>query len=526
MAAVLSVLLPFSMGCHSILNGWLDPTVLGEFSTARTLEIRHTLTIEDTPGGIPGATLPTKDDLEFQAVEFPISAGDVLTVEVHELRQRFVTDRQQIRVSNTGVVNLPVLGRVTADGLTVPEFEDHIRHELVERQILMNPDVRVTPDFLQKSTYSIFGIGASAATNAPLRAGTFPIQRPSLRILEAINQVGGLNELVTEVYIFRDDDPSLHAGSEAPGATEPEPAPVPDTSAPPAALPEGNGNGGGPPPPPPAPGANGAAEEGGQAEIEDLMQAVDEPPAGQAPPVHEEGAVELPRDFEEELDTGYIWVNGEFVRRADAKSDADAIPGDLKTVTEWNARMPAIQWDRIAGEATYRIIRIPAEQLRAGDPEFNVFVRAGDVIRIVSGEVGLYYMAGQVLRPGPYSFNAEPVTLKTAIAAAGGLSALAWPDRCTVYRRLGEREQMIQVNLDRIFAGKDEDFYVRRGDIVNVGTHPFAPFLQRIRAYTLPTPASNVGYSFTYARNFADIDAYGARVNPHNVPDRFPGLFP
>ena len=71
---------------------------------------------------------------------------------------------------------------------------------------------------------------------------------------------------------------------------------------------------------------------------------------------------------------------------------------------------------------------------------------------------------------------------------------------------------MIQVDLDRIFAGKDPDFYIRRGDVVNVGTHPLAPFLQRIRAYTLPSPANTAGYSFTYSRNFADIDSYGAKI--------------
>ena len=174
----------------------------------------------------------------------------------------------------------------------------------------------------------------------------------------------------------------------------------------------------------------------------------------------------------------------------------------------------------------YRVIRIAADLLRDGDPEVNIVVRAGDVIRIVSGEIGVYYVMGQVNRVGPFAFNAEPITLKAAIAAAGGLSSLAWPDRCTVYRRIGQREQMIQVNLDRMFAGKEPDFYIKRGDIINVGTHPLAPFLQRLRAWTLPNPTSNVGYSYTYARNFADIDSFAARRNPHNEPDRFPALFP
>ena len=85
---------------------------------------------------------------------------------------------------------------------------------------------------------------------------------------------------------------------------------------------------------------------------------------------------------------------------------------------------------------------------------------------------------------------------------------------------------MIQVNLDRIFAGLDSDVLIRRGDIINVGTHPFAPFLRRIRQLTLPNPTTNVGYAFTYSRNFADVDSFAVRQNPHNKPDLFPSLFP
>ena len=191
-----------------------------------------------------------------------------------------------------------------------------------------------------------------------------------------------------------------------------------------------------------------------------------------------------------------------------------------------DSAIPTVNWARIAGDTTYRVIRIPAELLRSGDPGFNIYIRAGDVIRIISGEIGVFYVMGQVNRVGVFAFNAEPITLKAAIATAGGLSELAWPDRCTVYRRLGQREQMIQVDLDAVFAGEAPDFYIKRGDIINVGTHPFAPFLRRIRDVTLPNILSTVGYSYTYARNFADIDSFGVRQNPHNKPDTFPNLFP
>jgi len=480
-------------GCNSIMNGWLDPTAVGAFKRTATTEIRTSLTLEDTPPGIPGATYPTQNDLRIAPVDYPISEGDTLAVEIDELRERQVPYQAQIQVSSTGTINLPIVGRVHAAGMTVPEFEDHLGQVLRDRDVLVEPRVTVNPLFLQKGTFSIFGIGVSAADNAPLRAGSFPVRRPDVRVLEAINQVGGLNEFVADVYIFRNEPKTERSKSPAESKTE-------------------NGEN---------PQSSGSEPVSEEARERELMEAA----TGQKP---QAGAPEVvvPDALAPEKPPPFMYVNDEFVPNPAFRKDSvdpNAAPIELPT---FDTATPAVNWARIAGDAMYRVIRIPAESLRSGDPEMDIYIRAGDVIRIVSGEIGVYYVMGQVNRVGPFRFEAEPITLKAAIAAAGGLSGLAWPDRCTVYRRMGQREQMIQVNLDRIFAGTEPDFYIRRGDIVNVGTHPFAPFLQRIRAWTLPNPVNNVGYSFTYARNFADVDSFAARSNPANQPDRFPGLFP
>ena len=447
--------------CNSIRNGWLDPTVLGAFDTVVTVDIRSSLTLEDMPIGLPGALTPTPADLQPVGKEYPITPGDTLMVEINELRERQIPYQAQVQVSSMGYVNLPVVGRLPAAGLTTPEFEESLVDALREQNILLDPEVTVNPQFLQAATYSIFGVGVSASSTAPLRAGTFPIRRPDLRILEAINLVGGLNEFVTDVYVFRYDE------------LDDVDVLVPDRE---------------------ADGFDG----------------------------------DLPAELEPDPTQPYIYVSGEFKPNpAYAKQPGAAPPGVESARAQATGSLgsgapafdngtPAVSWARVAGDSSYRIIRIPADLLRSGDPEVNIFVRGGDVIRIVSGEIGVYYVMGQVNRVGAFAFNAEPITLKAAIAAAGGLSGLAWPDRCTVYRRIGQREQMIQVNLDRIFAGQDSDFLIKRGDIINIGTHPFAPFLQRIRSWTLPNPLNDVGYSFRYSRNFADIDSFAVQQNPSN----------
>jgi protein involved in polysaccharide export with SLBB domain len=499
-------------GCNSILNSWLDPTTLGKFDRTATNEIRASLTLEDAPSAIPGATPPTLEDLEVKVYEFPISAGDSLAVEINELRQRQTAFQTQVQVATAGYVNIPVVGRVMAAGLTVPEFEAALAQALRDRNVLLDPEVTVNPLYLQKATYSIFGVGVSASSDSPLRAGTFPIRRPDLRLLEAINHVGGLNEFVTEVYIFRLD--KLYAQPAAPGPPgRPTSSREGNRGIPSEAVPTRPAS----PARPDDPGPDASRQA-----LIDLVERPKEP----APPRAEEEVEDIPEGLEPDPLQPYIFVNGEFVPNPAYTGPRRDVRGEVAEVTMTESTTPAINWARIAGDSNFRIIVVPAESLRGGDPMADVVVRAGDVIRISSGEVGVYYVMGQVNRVGAFRFDLEQVTLKSAIAVAGGLSSLAWPDRCTVYRRLGRREQMIQVNLDRIYAGLDSDFTIKRGDIINVGTHPFAPFLERIRGLTLPNPVANVGYSFTYARNFADIDSFAVQSNPRNEPDQFPQLFP
>ena len=512
------ILACLSCGCNSIMNGWLDPTTLGTFKeSSTTSEIRRTLTLEDSPRGIPGAQYPSPQDLQPLIVEYPITAGDTLAIEINELRQRQVAYQTQAQVAAAGYLNLPVVGKVQAAGLTVPELEATIAQALQARNVLNDPEVTINPLFLQKATYSIFGIGVSASNDAPLRAGTFPIRRPDLRLLEAINQVGGLNEFITEIYIFRDDAALANGHVYKPPAEAEEASPE-SVPAVPDAQPKGE--------------IEPSRNEGQSDERQNLIDAVEG--AGPAPlpakplilPQEPTRAPAPARPIEESLEPDkpqpFLYINNEFVPNPAYQAEH---PADEPMPPRFDTVMPGVNWSRLGGESSQRILAISADALRTGDPSVNIYVRAGDVIRIVSGEIGVYYVMGQVNRVGQFRFEAEEITLKAAIANAQGLSGLAWPDRCTVYRRLGQREQIIQVNLDRIFAGQDPDFLVRRGDIINVGTHPFAPFLARIRAYTLPSPVNNVGYSYTYARNFADIDSYSVRSNPHNEPDRFPALF-
>ncbi len=169
-------------------------------------------------------------------------------------------------------------------------------------------------------------------------------------------------------------------------------------------------------------------------------------------------------------------------------------------------------WDDVEDLALeQRVIAIDLAELRAGNPRYNIVIRNRDVINVPI-DTGVFYIMGEVLRPGVYAFGGREITIKQAMAICGGFSAMAWPQRCEVTRREpGTDKQIVKtVNLDAIFAGLEDDFYLRDDDEINVGTHIIAPFLFVIRNSFRFT----YGFGFVYDRNFADKDSFGSRINP------------
>ncbi len=547
-------------GCHSILNGWLSPAELGAFSRETTLEIRGSLSIQDTPRGIRGATEPTYADITPTAEMYRLVPGDAVNVFIFELRARNVEAAQQAMVNNRGMINLPVIGWFKAAGLTAQELEEKIRDILAERDIIHDAQVLVQFAAQRALTYTIFG-NELLAVRLNRGPGVFPIPRPDFSLLDALSVAGGLSELVSEVYVFRKTERDraqeiaitemAETGDARPSESETpeiadEPPPLPgvaftsglDASG--AAL-IGFSTQVGPEKEPPAdkagsrkPLVDPAKENPGAApdvqEIIDLMlanpeqtgESEDEPPPAKpvAPvPPREEETV-FPESGDVAPAGRWIFLNGEWIEVS--PETAQATPPVVPPKDQEIA--PAVDWDEIAEEREdIRLIRISPDGLRQGDPRYNIVVRPGDVIRLYSGDIGFYYLTGHVRRPGVYSFRSgATVTLKNAVAAAAGLDALGWPDRVTVYRRIADREQMIQVNLDRIYAGVEPDFYLKKDDIVNFGTHPFAPFLVQIRNLTMP----QLGGSITYFYRYINQKQKTAFSTQNEAAQTLPGLFP
>ncbi len=158
-----------------------------------------------------------------------------------------------------------------------------------------------------------------------------------------------------------------------------------------------------------------------------------------------------------------------------------------------------------------RLIRIPADKLLAGDPRYNVVIKPGDSIFVPVDIIGECSVMGNVNRTGFINITGRPITLKQAIAAAGGLGPLAWPKRCEIVRRIGRAgEEIVMVDLDKIASGEQPDFFIKPHDLINVGTHATA----RWRAVLRNAFRATYGFGFVYDRNFANKDFFGQTFNP------------
>jgi len=498
---VLGVLLT---GCHSFWQGWLDPSQVGRFEKASvTHDIRTVISILDEPPGVPDATEPTPEDLVAKSVDYVIGPGDVVDVSVLDLLQLGTPWVERSRVTDSGFITLTGIGRVKAGDNTAREVELQLIERLKDK--IKDPQVRVVVQEQRNRMYNILG--------AVARPGYYFIPEADFRLLDAIAVAGDFPPTVEEIYVIRPAEPRANMNDELPDAPS-----LPKQGDEPSALPTGEDQADVPGYTDPllddlgayaSPESQPSEEVSGfEADRRQLLEALGPTGTGTAPPDGtEEASVEVRGAGSPPL-SNWMWVNGEWV---EVKAPPDEQAGEP---SEPLPQQPEFDWESLAEPVEQgRVIGIPARPLLEGQSRYNIVIREGDTIRVPIGPIGEFYMMGHILRPGVYSLTGREMTLKQAIAQAGGLSAMAWPRKCEITRRLGrDREQIVQVDVDRIFSGRAPDIFLRPNDTVNVGTHALAPFLLMVRnAFRM-----SYGFGFVYDRNFADIDSYSSQANPRD----------
>ena len=167
-----------------------------------------------------------------------------------------------------------------------------------------------------------------------------------------------------------------------------------------------------------------------------------------------------------------------------------------------------------AKKEKYYVIDISYNDLVRGQPNLNIVIRPGDLIYCDSGQVGVVYIDGEISRPGVYNLpTSGRLTLSRLVAAAGGVSELAIPERCDLVRRLGsDKEACVRVSLAAIRNRAEPDIFLKPDDHVIVGTNFWALPLSRFRR-DLSFPNS-VGFQLD--RNFGN-DVFGAPPTGVNI---------
>ncbi len=447
---------------------------------------------------VPNATFPKPSDLEFSEEDYVIGPTDILRISVLDLFQEGLDTILERQVSHSGYVELPLLDKhVKASDLTAEQLTDAIENRYRQAGILKEATVSVVVAGPRQNTFSILG--------AIAHPGTYPLIRRDFTLMEALALAGDVSQVNIEwVYVIRPkkrEPTPAPAVPTRPGEEELPPLPtvptkpptgtapslekrlkdledfIPQSSLGPLTLRDGGAR---------------ADEQVTMSSMGGLGPAV---AAADAPPDQPQGQVE------------YEWTysQGRWVRLPKSRKPAPPAREGPPTV---EAKAEAVQedpfgWKQYDMSKLTRIIAINLPKLKAGNPRMNIIIRDNDIVHIPPLRVGEFYVMGEVSRPGVYSLTGRRVTVKQAVAAAGNLGVLSWPDNCILVRRVGrDQEQVIKLPLNEIFAGRENDIFLKPDDVIAVGSHWSAPFLAVWRnAFRI-----TYGFGFIYDRNYSERD--------------------
>jgi polysaccharide biosynthesis/export protein len=475
------------VGCQkSLFNGFLDPSQVGRFPMQSVPQnIQGVVSIMDEPLDISAAVDPAAADLEVSYKDYVLGPGDSIRVTVFELMAEGTESTFDRQLSESGYASIPILGSVKFEGMTARDAEAHVAN-LLSPTILRNPRVSVVIIDRRHQTFEM--LGGFAAT------GSYLIPRPNFRLMDALAIARDVQPGIETIYVLRSYDytaASAAAQSQPAAGVASLPAMETQPAAGDAVVPSTA-----------APASQSMPSE---AELQGVMAGT-AGGTGAAEP-----AARKP-----------IYIEGQWVEvPATASAAATAPASEASGMTGGPAvagtapATAAVDWVAAITEGSHqRVLRIPVRDLMRGDPRLNVVIHPNDKVFAWLGPVGEFYVMGNVFRPGVFSLTGRRITVRQAITAAGGLSPLAWPDRCELIRRYNDnQEEIIRLNLDAIFAGAQPDVVLKPNDTINVGTNAVAPFMATVRNAFRMT----YGFGFVYDRNYADIDSYASKTNPTDV---------
>jgi polysaccharide export outer membrane protein len=104
--------------------------------------------------------------------------------------------------------------------------------------------------------------------------------------------------------------------------------------------------------------------------------------------------------------------------------------------------------------------------LKGGDPVSNLLLADKDHLYIPAAEP--FFIIGQVVKPGAYSYKDKEITIVEAIIMAGGFTRIASRNRTRIVRMEDGVEKIIEVRVDQITDSgkKAQDIIIKPGDVI------------------------------------------------------------
>lgn len=138
----------------------------------------------------------TKQLEALKTKDYLVGADDVLEISIFEWEMSDDTKTFLFRVSQSGVILLPVIGQVQASGRSVEDIQKEIEKTLADKNILQNPRVAVAVQDFRSKRIAVIG-----AVSAP---GVYAIHENVSTVMDILTLAGGPSDAAGSVaYVLR-----------------------------------------------------------------------------------------------------------------------------------------------------------------------------------------------------------------------------------------------------------------------------------------------------------------------------------
>ncbi|HKB53982.1 MAG TPA: polysaccharide export protein EpsE [Ramlibacter sp.] len=123
------------------------------------------------------------------APEYKLGPGDAIKVQVYQNPDLGL----EARVSETGSINYPLVGKVTIGGMSISEAEKRIELALQRAQILKQPQVNIVLLQVRGNQVTVLG--------QVQKPGRFPLETTTVRVSDMLAAAGGVTSTGADVLV-------------------------------------------------------------------------------------------------------------------------------------------------------------------------------------------------------------------------------------------------------------------------------------------------------------------------------------